>query len=170
MATPPLPVPSTSRVPSSKGCLGDSAHPQAPCWSLAQSKTAQKPQLSFSSLTEQPECPLPPCSFHFLCLALILVDPEGRAETQGSGAMAPGGLGVSAHSGPHAWRQLGGPSGLDGEGRCRCHAQDGVPRPRLPDPSRALPQRPFSVRLLGEHELGVGAWEGGTPGFPQASG
>lgn len=24
------------------------------------------------------------------------------------------------------------------------------------------------VCLLGEQELGVGAWEGGTPGFPQA--
>lgn len=27
---------------------------------------------------------------------------------------------------------------------------------------------PFCVCLLGEHELSVGPWEGGTPGFPQA--
>lgn len=31
-------------------------------------------------------------------------------------------------------------------------------------------RRPFSMCLLGEHELGVGAWEGGMPGFPQAGG
>lgn len=28
----------------------------------------------------------------------------------------------------------------------------------------------FSMRLLGKRELGVGAWEGRTPGFPQAGG
>lgn len=28
--------------------------------------------------------------------------------------------------------------------------------------------RPSCVCLLGEQEPGVGAWEGGTPGFPQA--
>lgn len=39
-------------------------------------------------------------------------------------------------------------------------------------PGRTFPQQPalFHVCLLGERELGVGAWEGGTPGFPQASG
>lgn len=88
--------------------------------------------------------------------------------------MAPVGLGVSFHFVSCArGGDLDGPSGLAVEVCHHSSTQDyGVPRSHHPDPWPCLHQQLalLHVCLLGKRELGVGAWEDRTPGFPQAGG
>lgn len=149
---PGPPLPGLSRVPSSQRCREDSVQCQAPGLGLARDRTAQKSELSFFKVSlNSLSVPTCPSSSHFLCLALILADPEGRAEAWGSshGPWGPQGLCSLRTTRP---KRLFGGSFRLGCGRMPLILCTGL-RPQAPPP-RSLAmlsssRRPFSMCLLG---------------------